>query len=103
VAGAAAAIVSGYQTTLLGAASVALAGLVIREVAVARRLEAVAYVLAGLALGSLFVFCLGWRLVRSVRIAVPRRICERLLRSAGDFPAGALRNLSTLRTPWILA
>ncbi len=103
VAGAAAAIVSGYQTTLLGAASVALAGLVIREVAVARRLEAVAYVLAGLALGSLFVFCLGWRLVRSVRIAVPRRICERLLRSAGDFPAGALRNLSTLRAPWTLA
>jgi GT2 family glycosyltransferase len=67
VAGAAAAIVCGYQLTVLVAASVAAAGLVTREVALARRLEAVAYVLAGLALGSLFVFSLGWRLVCSAR------------------------------------
>jgi hypothetical protein len=67
LAGAAAAIVSGYELTVLVAASVAAAGLVTREVAVARRLEAVAYVLAGLALGSLFVFSLGWRLALSAR------------------------------------
>lgn len=92
VAGAAAAIVTGYQATLLVAASVALAGLVTREVALARRLEAVAYVLVALALGSLFVFSLGWRLVRSARIAVPRRICEpRLPRLARALPAAALR------------
>jgi Glycosyl transferase family 2 len=92
VAGAAAAIVSGYQATLLVAASLALGGLVTREVALARRLEAVAYVLVALALGSLFVFSLGWRLVRSARIAVPRRICEpRLPRLARALPAAALR------------
>jgi hypothetical protein len=66
-AGAAATIASGHQVTVLVAASAAAAGLVIREVAIARRLEAVAYVLAGLALGSLFVFSLGWRLVWSAR------------------------------------
>jgi succinoglycan biosynthesis protein ExoA len=66
-AGAAAAIACGYQLTVLVAASVAAAGLVTREVALARRLEAVAYVVAGLALGSLFVFSLGWRLVWSAR------------------------------------
>jgi GT2 family glycosyltransferase len=90
VAGAAAAIASGDQVTLLVAASVALAGLVTREVALARRLEAVAYVPAGLALGSLFVFSLGWRLARSARIAVPRPIWERrLLRLACDASAAA--------------
>jgi GT2 family glycosyltransferase len=67
VAGGAAAIACGYQLNVLVAASVAAAGLVTREVALARRLEAVAYVLAGLALGSLFVFSLGWRLVWSAR------------------------------------
>jgi len=72
-AGAAAAIVSGYQLTLLAAASAAAAGLVTREVAIARRLEAVGYVVAGLALGSLFVFSLGWRLVRSARLRSPQQ------------------------------
>jgi hypothetical protein len=92
VAGAAGAVVSGCQAALLVAASVALAGLVTREVALARRLEAVAYVLAGIALGSLFVFSLGWRLVRSARIPVPRQTCERRLRRLSrGFPAAALR------------
>jgi succinoglycan biosynthesis protein ExoA len=91
VAGAAAAVVSGCQAALLLAVSVAFAGLVIREVALARRLEAVAYVLAGLALGSLFVFSLGWRLVRSARIPVLRQTCEqRLVRLSRGFPAAAL-------------
>jgi hypothetical protein len=91
VAGAAAAIVSGHQAALLLAVSAALAVLVIREVALARRLEAVAYVLAGLALGSLFVFGLGWRLVRPPRIAGPRRVSERRpLRLVRGSPVAAL-------------
>ncbi len=90
-AGAATAIASGHQATLLIAASVALAGLVAREVVLARRLEAAAYVLAGIALGSLFVFSLGWRLVRPARIAVARRVWERRpMRLARDLPAAAL-------------
>jgi GT2 family glycosyltransferase len=92
VVGAAAAVVSGYRLTLLIAVSVAAAGLVIREVAVARKLEAVAYVVAGIALGWLFVFSLGWRLVRPARLAVPWRIGRQLpLRLAGDVRAAALR------------
>jgi hypothetical protein len=92
VAGAAAAIASGSQVTLLIAASVAAAALVTREVALARRLEAVAYVLPGLALGSLFVFSLGWRLVRSARITVTRRFWERrLLRLARTFQQPCFR------------
>jgi GT2 family glycosyltransferase len=70
-AGTAAAILSGYQLTLLAAAAAAAVGLVTREVAIARRLEAVGYVVAGLALGSLFVFSLGWRLVRPTPMAGP--------------------------------
>jgi glycosyltransferase involved in cell wall biosynthesis len=79
VAGAAAAVISGYRLTLLIAASVAAAALVTREVAIARRLEAAAYVVAGLALGSLFLFSLGWRLVCTARTVVSRRTWERSL------------------------
>jgi GT2 family glycosyltransferase len=89
VAGAAAAVVSGYRLTLLIAASVATGVLVIREVALARRVEAVAYVLAGLALGALFAFSLGWRLVRSARIAVLRRTWERPLTRLIHHPSAA--------------
>jgi GT2 family glycosyltransferase len=90
-AGTAAAIVSGYQLTLLAAASAAAAGLVTREVAIARRLEAVGYVVAGLALGSLFVFSLGWRLVRPERMAVPHPNWNpRALRLSGPFSGAAL-------------
>lgn len=90
VAGAVAAVISGYRLTLLLAASVAAAGLVIREIALARRLEAVAYVLAGLVLGSLFVFSLSWRLVRSARTAIPRWTSGwPLLRLARDVVAAA--------------
>jgi GT2 family glycosyltransferase len=88
VAGAVAAVSSGYRLTLVIAASVAAAGLLTREVALARRLEAAGYVLAGLALGSLFVFSLGWRLVRSTRAAVPHRTWGRpLLRLAREVTA----------------
>src|SRR5215469_2944710 len=52
VAGAAAAAVSGYGVLLLVVASVAATSVVSREVALARRLEAMAYVLPALALGS---------------------------------------------------
>ncbi len=91
-AGTVAAIASGYQLTLLAAAAAAAAGLATREVATARRLEAVGYVVAGLALGSLFVFSLGWRLVRSGRLAVPHPSWDRrALRLARHFSGAALR------------
>jgi succinoglycan biosynthesis protein ExoA len=94
VAGATAAVISGYRLTLLVVASAAAAGLVTREIALARRLEAVAYVLAGLALGSLFVFSLCWRLVRSARVAVPRWTRGRSLpRLVSDDLAAALPRL----------
>ena len=89
-AAAAAAVMSGYGVLLLLAASVAATWLLSREVALAGRLEAMAYVLPALALGSLFVFSLGWRLVRSARVPVRRRNrtwpLQRLTR---DVPAAA--------------
>ncbi len=88
VAGAAAAVVSGNQVALLVAVAVAGAALVVREVALARRVEAAAYVLAGLALGSVFVFSLGWKLARPARVAAPRRIWP-LIRLAPDSSATA--------------
>jgi glycosyltransferase involved in cell wall biosynthesis len=69
VAGAGVALFSGYGLILLAAASAAAAGIAVREIIQARRLEAVAYVAAGLALSSLFVFSLGWRLAKSARVA----------------------------------
>jgi GT2 family glycosyltransferase len=90
LAAAAVGVVLGYRETLLVAASVAAAGLVTREVALARRLEGAAYVFAGLALASLFLFSLGWRLVRSARTAQPRRTRARpLIRLARDRSAAA--------------
>lgn len=65
VAGAAITVVSGYGVILLIAVPVATAGVVTREYLLTRRLESVAYVIAGLALGSLFVFSLNWLLARS--------------------------------------
>jgi Glycosyl transferase family 2 len=72
IAGAVAVVVSGHGMILLVAAAAAAAGLVAREITRARRLEAVAYVIAGLAIGTLFVFTLSWRLARSSRIARAR-------------------------------
>ena len=69
VAGAGVALFSGYGMVLLVAAPTVAAGITVREIVQARRLEAAAYVAAGLALSSLFVFCLGWRLAKSARVA----------------------------------
>jgi glycosyltransferase involved in cell wall biosynthesis len=69
VAGAGVALFSGYGLIPLVAALTAAVGITVREAIQARRLEAVAYVAAGLALSSLFVFCLGWRLAKSARVA----------------------------------
>jgi GT2 family glycosyltransferase len=97
-AGTAAAIVSGYQLTLLATASAAAVGLVTREVAIARRLEAAGYVVAGLALGGLFVFSLGWQLVRSARMPVPYPSWDRrALRLVPYFSGTALPRRSTLK------
>jgi Glycosyl transferase family 2 len=70
----AAAAVAGAGVILLAAASVAATWILSREVALAGRLEAMAYVLPAIALGSLFVFGLGWRLVASARVTALRRI-----------------------------
>jgi glycosyltransferase involved in cell wall biosynthesis len=67
VAGAATVIASGHGMISLAAAPVLAAGLVGREVVRARRLEGVGYAVAGVALGTLFVFNLSWRLARSCR------------------------------------
>lgn len=69
VAGAGIALFSGNGMILLVAAPSMAAGVTVREVLQSRRLEAVAYVAAGLALSSLFVFSLGWRLAKSARAA----------------------------------
>jgi glycosyltransferase involved in cell wall biosynthesis len=68
VAGAAAVIGTGRGTISLVAAPVLAAGLVGREVFRARRLEGVGYAVAGVALGTLFVLTLGWRLARTSRV-----------------------------------
>jgi glycosyltransferase involved in cell wall biosynthesis len=68
-AGAGLALFTGYDLILLVAAPTVAAGITVREVVQARRVEAVAYVAAGLALSSLFVFSLGWRLAKSARVA----------------------------------
>jgi hypothetical protein len=94
-AGAAAAVVSGQGVILLVAASVAAIWVLSREVALAGRLEAMAYVLPALALGSLFVFGLGWRLFRSAGVTALRRIWARpLTRLAREFPSAALQRLT---------
>ena len=96
-AGAGAVAVSGHGLVLLVAASVPAALVVTREVLLARRLEAVAYVLVGAALGALFVFSLGWRLVRSARGAVPRRAAVRgRHRLARELSAAALPRLTSV-------
>ena len=69
VAGAGVALFSGYGLVLLVAAPAAAAGVTVRELLQARRLEAAAYVAAGLALSTLFVFSLGWRLAKTARAA----------------------------------
>ena len=95
VAGAAAAAVFGYGVPLFVVASAAATWLLSREVALARRLEAMAYVLPALALGSLFVFSLGWRLLASGRVKVIRRIWAwPLRRLACDLPVAALPRLT---------
>ena len=66
VAASGAALFSGYGLIPLVAALTVTAGITVREIVQARRLEAVAYVVAGLALSSLFVFCLGWLAARQV-------------------------------------
>ncbi len=68
VIGAATVIVSGRGTVSLAAIPVLATGLVGREVFRARRLEGVGYGVAGVALGTLFVLTLGWRLARSSRV-----------------------------------
>ena len=97
VAGAAAAVVSGQGVILLVALSVAATWVLSRETALAGRLEAMAYVFPAIALGSLFVFGLGWRLLRSAGATALRRIWARpLQRLARDFPSAALPRLTVL-------
>jgi len=60
-------VVAGYGMILLVTASAAAATLAVREVILTRRLEGIGYVAAGLALGTLFVFSLSWRLARPGR------------------------------------
>lgn len=67
------AAVSGDGLILLISAAAVTAAVLIREVISARRLEGVAYAVAGLALGSLFVLSLGWRLARSLPPGMPGR------------------------------
>jgi mycofactocin glycosyltransferase len=69
VAGAGVAVSSGHGIIPLVAVPTVATGITVRELVKSRRLEAVGYVVAGLALSSLFVFTLGWRLVNSVRAA----------------------------------
>lgn len=69
-AGAGVAIPAGYGMILLIAVPTAAIGITVREMVKARRLEAAAYVAAGLALSSIFVFSMAWRL------AVPARATE---------------------------
>lgn len=95
VAGAVTAVTFGYGVLLLVVASVAAVWTLSREVALAGRLEAMAYVLPALLLGSLFVFSLGWRLARSARVAVRRRTWPRAPRGlAADMPPAALARLT---------
>ncbi len=72
-AGAAVLAASGAWMILVAAAAALAAGAVISEVVRVRKLEGVAYALAGLALGSLFVLRLCWRLGRSWRPEMPGR------------------------------
>jgi GT2 family glycosyltransferase len=73
VAGAVTVVVTGHGLILLAAVPVAAVGFATREVVLARRLEAVGYVVAGLALGALFVVSLSWRLARPAPGARRRR------------------------------
>jgi len=89
-AGAAAAVVTGNGVLVLAAAIAASIWILSREVALTGRLEAMAYVLPALALGSLFVFSVCWRMVRSAPGAVLRRIrISPLRRLSRDLPAAA--------------
>lgn len=82
---AAATAVFGSGLALVAVAAAAATWLVSREVALARRPEAMAYVLAALALGSLFVFSLASRLAGSAAQALVRR---RRRRSSPPAPTG---------------
>jgi len=95
--GAAAVVVSGYGVILLVAAIATAIWVLSREVALAGRLEAMAYVLPALALGSLFVFSVCWRLVRSAPGTVLRRIRRSPVRRlARQLSAAAFPRLSQL-------
>lgn len=69
-----AAVVFGYGLVPLAAVFAAAIMVLAREIAHARRLEAIAYVLPALALGALFVFSLGWRLAAPRRVMTFRRL-----------------------------
>ncbi len=72
VAGAATVIATGQGMISLVAAPLLAAGLVGREVIRARKVEGVGYAVAGVALGTLFVCTLGWRLARTSRVTRAR-------------------------------
>lgn len=67
VGGAAVVVTAGHGVILLAAGCALAAGFAIREVMRARRIEGVAYAMAGLALGFVFVFSLCWSLASPKR------------------------------------